>query len=309
MGNTIQTTYDNFGNPDGLLRYGPDNRIVPTSRRSWSYFHPETPGRLYRTFEPEPGNDARDIHTQYGYDLAGNIDTVTDPRGNTVRYAFDLHNRPTEIIHPDGSSQQFGYDSHGNLYTVTDGNGQVTTFEHDDRGRRISETSADTGTSRFEYDAAGNLTRSADARGVETTYTYDALGRIETITSPPFDGLPAASVTYQYDQGPGGIGRLTGMTDASGITTWDYSRYQDQGIVTMTSTVNSLEQVVTTTRSPGGRILQLTYPTGRTVDYHRVHLRLCRVRRNNYHGWYNHPIAVQYSVPSFWPAHHIGHRR
>jgi RHS repeat-associated protein len=269
MGNTIHTTYDPFGNPDGLLRYSPENRTIPASRRSWSYGHPETPGRLYRAFEPEPGNDTRDIYTQYGYDLAGNIDTVTDPIGNTVRYAFDRHNRITEIIHPDGSTQQFGYDSHGNLHTVTDGNRQVTTFEHDDRGRRISETSADTGTSRFEYDVAGNLTRSVDARGVEITYAYDALGRIETIDSPPLDGLPPASITYRYDQGPGGIGQLTGMADASGTTTWDYSRYHDQGIVTKTSTVNGLEQVVTTTRSPGGRIRRLTYPSGRTVDYHR----------------------------------------
>ena len=56
---------------------------------------------------------------------------------------------------------------------------------------------------------------STDARGKTTTYSYDAFIRV---TKAPFaDGR---AIVYHYDQGAGGIGRLTSMSEPTGTTTW-----------------------------------------------------------------------------------------
>ena len=269
-GNTIVYGYDPCGNPTGLKRYSAANRVTPTGRSGWSYAHPDLPGRLYRSYEPAPDNDQQDVFTQYGYDLAGNINAVTDPTGQTTTYVFDSFNRPVQIIAPDDSTTRMTYDRHGNIATVTDGAGRTTTYQHDDMDRRIAETSEDTGTITYEYNAAGNLTRSEDGRGVSTTFTPDALGRTRQINYPAFDGQPGYAVTYSYDEGLGGSGRLTGMNDDSGTTVWDYSRYDDQGILNKISTIEGYNYTMQTTRTPGGRIIQRTDPSGRTIDYDRA---------------------------------------
>jgi len=53
-----------------------------------------------------------------------------------------------------------------------------------------------------------------DARGITATYGYDALNRLTSIQYP----VTAEDVSYSYDQGANGVGRLTGIADASGTT-------------------------------------------------------------------------------------------
>ena len=77
----------------------------------------------------------------------------------------------------------------------------------------IQRVSPDSGTTVYRYDLDGNLTQRVDGAGAITNYTYDALDRVNT-ASYPADA--AENVTYTYDQGSFGIGRLTGVTDAAG---------------------------------------------------------------------------------------------
>ena len=150
-----------------------------------------------------------------------------------------------------------------------DANGQETVYQYDDMGRLISETSTDTGTTTYAYNAAGSLVSRKDARGVSVAYTPDVLGRTRQIDYPYFDGQPAHSVTYTYDEGTGGRGRLIAMSDASGSTAWDYSRFDDQGILEKTTTINGFNYTTNQSVTPAGRITRLTYPSGRIVDYLR----------------------------------------
>jgi hypothetical protein len=122
----------------------------------------------------------------------------------------------------------------------------------------------------FEYAAAGTPIRCEDGRGVAATYTPDVLGRIRRIDYPHYDGQPAHSVVYTYDEGDTGKGRLTAMDDASGRTVWDYSNFDDQGILSKTTTIDNTDYTTAQTLTPAGRITRLTYPSGRLVDYQRT---------------------------------------
>ena len=51
-----------------------------------------------------------------------------------------------------------------------------------------------------------------------TTYTYDALNRLTAIDYPD----NSQDVTFTYDTCTNGIGRLCGMTDESGSTSYSY---------------------------------------------------------------------------------------
>src|ERR1700682_2926539 len=45
--------------------------------------------------------------TTYHYDSAKRIDTVTDPEGYILIYAYDNIDRPTSITYPDTTTKQF----------------------------------------------------------------------------------------------------------------------------------------------------------------------------------------------------------
>jgi RHS repeat-associated protein len=132
-------------------------------------------------------------------------------------------------------------------------------------GRVVATTSPDTGTTVFAYDEAGNLALKTDAKGVTTQYDFDALNRLTTIDFP-LD----ADITYSYDEGTNGKGHRTGMTDASGSTSF---AYDSRGrLVDKTSTLNDYPTVsyqLTRTFTPGSRLFQVTYPSGRSVNYYR----------------------------------------
>ena len=91
-------------------------------------------------------------------------------------------------------------------------------------GLTIQEQSPDRGTITYWYDAADRLTKKVDAKGQETLYVYDKAGRQLTET---YTGASAENITYTYDATGGGnkgVGRLTGVTDASGATAFTMTR-------------------------------------------------------------------------------------
>jgi YD repeat-containing protein len=88
----------------------------------------------------------------------------------------------------------------------------------------------DLGTWRYAYDALGNLTRQTDARGQRVCLYYDSLNRLtgkHYRSDDACPGNPTLAVSYSYDAinpylGQFGRGYRTGMSDASGNTSWTY---------------------------------------------------------------------------------------
>ncbi len=107
---------------------------------------------------------------RYSYDLAGNLITQTDAKGQAINFGYDALNRMTS----KNTGASYGYDAYngtsqfgrGRRTVMTDTTG-ITNWAYDLRGRVVTETKAITG--------AGTFT---------TSYRYDPMDRVITMTYP-----------------------------------------------------------------------------------------------------------------------------
>jgi len=208
-------------------------------------------------------------HTSHWtYDLAGNPVSATSPNGNATTTAFDALNRVVTTVAPDSGTTSLGYDARDNVLSHTDPITVTTNFVYDGFGGVIQEVSPDRGTNTYWYNAAGQMTKSSDGRGQAIDYTLDILGRV---TSKAPEGLPT-SQTIQYVWDTGGlsgsyaVGRLAQIVDGSGTTQFQYdprgnllARQQSIGTTAAAQILYAYD--------PANRITQITYPSGRIVQY------------------------------------------
>ena len=126
-------------------------------------------------------------------------------------------------------------------------------------------TSPDTGVTANTYDSGGNLATATDARSAVATYAYDALNRV---TSAAFSvgSTTDETITYSYDSGTNGLGRLTGASDANHSMTWGYdalgrvsSKQQTQGSVNQTVGYTYTNADLTTLTTPSGQTVTYSY--------------------------------------------------
>jgi YD repeat-containing protein len=187
-------------------------------------------------------------NTAYGYDVAGRLQKVTQTLSTASA----------------GSIQtSYGYDRDGNLTSVTDPNGNVTTYRYDDFGLMLEQLSPVTGTTRYKYDNAGQLLSTTLADGSVTTRTYDPMGRVLSATSTLNER--SESVTWEYDAGTFGKGRLTSMSDPTGSTSYVHDR---RGLLLAeTKTIDSAVYTTMFGYDADGNRSRITYPSGRIVDY------------------------------------------
>ena len=115
--------------------------------------------------------------------------------------------------------------------------------------------------------AAGNVLSSTDAAGIVATYSHDALNRITSAVyaAPIGSGIPPVSIAYSYDQGSNGIGRLTGVSDATGSTGYTYD--QKGRLIQDSRVIGGVTYVTRYSYDSAGRLIGLTYPGGRQVNY------------------------------------------
>ncbi|MFC1824383.1 RHS repeat-associated core domain-containing protein [Thermodesulfobacteriota bacterium] len=125
----------------------------------------------------------------------------------------------------------------------------------------MDTASPDTGSTSHTYDDAGNLISKEDANGSTTTYTYDALNRLTAVHYPD----ASQDVTYSYDEGPNGQGRLTGMMDPSGTYTFSYDALGN--LIEEQKTISGITYTTQYAYDPTGLLTGMTYPSGRTVSY------------------------------------------
>ncbi|MFM8892488.1 MAG: hypothetical protein ACKOTB_12850, partial [Planctomycetia bacterium] len=232
---TVRTDYDRAG------------RVTATSdelgRRTEFVYDPL--GRRIRSLGPDAGQGRPT--TFYGYDAAGNLRYVTDPRGGnagapefTTWTFYDGVGRVVAVVDPLGAdwpvtaipeqvpdSQVAGvtrstYDARGRLANITDTSGRRTDYTVDNLGRRVSETGPAATTdgprpvTRHAYDTAGNRTATIDPLGRTTAFRYDLLGRL--VATVDAAGL---MTTTAYDL----AGNRTSVGDAAGNETrFSYDR-------------------------------------------------------------------------------------
>ena len=127
---------------------------------------------------------ASNIQTFSTYDCLGREIEQIDGNGHKTTIAYNCHDLPLTICHPDGEQEQFSYTKTGKLKTATDEEGKITSCKTYDVLGRVTSKKAGLAEERWVYDAF-DLIAYFDKEGNETTYFYDGAGRkIKEIAGP-----------------------------------------------------------------------------------------------------------------------------
>jgi YD repeat-containing protein len=185
----------------------------------------------------------------------------TDALGNATQYSHDALYRPSSTTNALGQLTQLAYNPLDQLLTVTDARGNVTAYTPNAFGEVLTEQSPDRGTLQRVY-TQGHLSSETDARGIAHQYSYDADGRVTTVTALH------GSVQYHYDQGSYGAGRLTGIDDPSGSTSYRYNS-QGQVVEKVSNVRNGATLRMRYTYTLGGQPQEVLTPGGHLVRYDR----------------------------------------
>ncbi|MDG5501684.1 hypothetical protein [Marinobacter sp. BGYM27] len=253
-GDRIEFEHDAMGNVTLETTKGSSNVVARQHKQVFDEL-----GRVIRVI------GAENRTTEYRYDVDSNLVSTIDGNSQETRRSYDALNRLSQITDPDSGTITFTYDDMDNLVSVTDQRGLQTTYEYNFAGELTARHSPDTGTTTYSYDSAGNRIRKTDARGVVAEYAYDALNRLISITYP---GSPEENIEYGYDDNAGGnygVGRLTSISDRSGIIQYVYDALGRT--VREERTMESTLYVTDYAYNSVSQLISITYPSGRLVLY------------------------------------------
>ena len=156
--------------------------------------------------------------TTYGYDLADNLTTVTDPAGNDITYTYNKVGWRLTSDDPDSGAASYTYDVLGNQQTVTDALNQTVWTGYDALNRPTSRrVGSSTGAelARWDYDTLrkGQLDRSIQfspqGQWVNEIDDYDDAGRPVETTQPVPAGIPGLTGSYTTTIGYDRAGNVT----------------------------------------------------------------------------------------------------
>jgi RHS repeat-associated protein len=171
--------------------------------------------------------------TQYGYDEVGNLTSVTNARGRTTTYTYDIADRLVQANYPDNTSESWDHHDDGRVASHTDGRGRTTSYHYDaddrlaavgtlkaidypndtdvgigrDRDGLITSITDATGTSTAEYYDSGWLKRFTNGDGKATTFEYNHVGLLSKLTAP----VTSKYFTYTYTD----LNELSTVQDSS----------------------------------------------------------------------------------------------
>ncbi len=194
---------------------------------------------------------------------------MTDALGGTVTFGYDLAGQRVSVTDPNNQTRTVGFDDAGNMTTTVDELGRATDYDYDTAGRRTTSTDARGVTINYSFDAAGQLTGETSPDGT-VTYTHDDAGRRTQMTDPTgttawvYDpagrtagvSTAAGSVTYGYNP----AGELVTMTQPAGIVAYTYNGAG--GLATLNDLNNNTTLIST---DADGRTTQLARANGITT--------------------------------------------
>jgi YD repeat-containing protein len=114
------------GNSGQSTSFAYDNNGNLASRSQATSGAPQVTAFLYDAHDRQTKLTAPDNGiTWFGYDVAGNLASVTDPRGLVTGYAYNRFGEVVLRTSPDTGATSYAYDSAGRVTTETRANGTV----------------------------------------------------------------------------------------------------------------------------------------------------------------------------------------
>jgi len=281
LGNYINYSLDAMGNQVKEDVYDPQSNLTHTLSNQFDSLN-----RL----AAKSGAEGQTL--SYLYDDNDNLVAMTDPLNYKTTLTYDALNRLVSTRDPAGKDIKTAYDANDNLLSVTDALTHKTRYSYDDLGNPLTMDSPDTGVSQNKYDNAGNKIETVDARGEKVKYAYDALNRISSIQYGNNQ-----SISFVYDQGSNGMGRLTQMNDSGGSTRWAYDNYGR--ISRKTFTTGTLSLVTRFSYNTDGRLNTIVYPSRKVEQVSYQNGRVSALDSNN-QALINNIHYQPFGLPAEW---------
>lgn len=228
--------------------YTYDNRrqLRTVSRWSGTYAHGIQPASAPATA----------LTTTITYDKAGDVATITDPGGKTVRYTCDALGNVLTVKDPSGTRiVENGYDYRNNLTVSYGAMDEETSWDYDAASRIKKITDPLKRTNKITYDSDGVPLSFTDAKNGTTSIKHDGLANPQIITDPD----PAHKeifLTYDKDS------RQTGLLNRNeGL----FSNTYDLETRAFTSKT-ALELETKVESNTRGLVSKVTSPSNRTFE-------------------------------------------
>jgi RHS repeat-associated protein len=265
-GNSISYTPDAMGNVTATSAYDPSNVLSRTHTRVFN-----TLNQLYQDIGAA---NTPAVTTTYGYDGNGNQTSVSAPVARNTGLTFDELNRVSKITDAGSGSTIPTYDPLNNVLAVLDPKSINDTYTYNAFGQPLTQAIADLGigVTTNTYDTGGNMATSTDPFGAVATFTYDVLNRVNTVAYKK-GNVTDQTLTFAYDSGTNGTGRLTSASDANHAMTWGYdalgrvnSKGQTVGGVLRSVGYTYTNADLTTLATPSGQSIVYTYSNGQIAS-------------------------------------------
>ena len=194
----------------------------------------------------------------YTYDSLSRTTSFTDAAGHTTTYAYDAVGNVVLQINTMNGTTMMTYDADNRLSTVTDALGNTTTYTYDEGGRVSQVLYPDGRNEQYSYDMRGNVATFNDKAGNTQRYFHDANNNLTKVTYVSTGTIQ----NYTYNA----KGNLLTVSDPNTTITRSYDLL---GRLLSESTVYGTQPARTTTYSynDSARIANITYPSGRMVEY------------------------------------------
>jgi RHS repeat-associated protein len=149
-----------------------------------------------------------------------------DRLGRWTHTFYDALRRVVSTRDPEGRMTRQEWSTSGDMEGLIDPNGNPTRWEKDLQGRTLREVRANGSAKELTYEAkSGRLQKVKDAKGQETHSTY-SLDDTLLLTTYVNAEHPTPNVSWSYTDpatsAPDPYGRVRGMTDGTGTTTYAF---------------------------------------------------------------------------------------
>jgi RHS repeat-associated protein len=272
----VQYTYNAHGQLDTAI--APDGIVT----KYVYYTDPTDPnnyGRLYQTvadFGTEP--NSLNITSTLSYDELGRVLQITDPNGDSARFAYDENGQLVQTRNAHGYNTYMGYTRNKKLdwiYSQINDVNQVTSYTYDLLDQVKSVTDPLGYVTRLGYTQNEDPNLVTDAEGNRTESIYDERGLLARV----FDANDGVT-NYVYDENA----NLIEIIDAKGnATSYSYdsldrlirTRYADQSTEliqydkngSITASTNRQGQTITYEYDALNRLVHKTRPQESPIGY------------------------------------------
>ena len=267
LGNVTTYDYDALDRQVRVAGPDPDGAGPQLSEVTLTAY--DAAGRVAATTTKVDADSSHDLVTTYTYDRFDRQTVVTDPRGETTRYEYDLAGNRTKLIDAEGNATRWHYDQLDRTTAEIDPLGNTAEFAYDAVGRQRMLTDREGRARRFSYDALDRIVLEEwlDAGGATIrsfqTY-YDRAGNVEDRLERDASGAIVSTLHYVRDRRD--RLRLQGATSAGGPGYTLFFDYDEADRLTEERETRGGSGVVRAKRLYAydalGRITSITMPHG-----------------------------------------------